>query len=129
MKHKNVDISKQIISMDKKYETRDGRPARVLCVDKGGDMPVVAIIGDYIEMYYSDGRWTNEEPVSTDLIEIKEEKPLWVTVWINSSDQIVSCSFAYEEEHKYAINLITEARLEILATKKITYTEGERIDE
>lgn len=33
-----------MISLSKRYITRDGRPARVLCVDKKGQYPVVAVV-------------------------------------------------------------------------------------
>jgi hypothetical protein len=32
------------ISMDKKYRARNGRPARVICVDAKGAQPVVALV-------------------------------------------------------------------------------------
>lgn len=35
-----------MISMDKQYRTRDGRKVRVLCVDRVGNYPVVALLGD-----------------------------------------------------------------------------------
>lgn len=45
------------ISMEKKYRTRDGKPARVLCVDSGfKDHPVIAIIsGNFIHSFTEDG--------------------------------------------------------------------------
>lgn len=56
------------ISMDKKYQTRDGRPVRLLCVDDTEPYPVVAIIGEsprrYAEIFKSDGtcreNWRND---------------------------------------------------------------------
>jgi hypothetical protein len=32
------------IEMNKKYRTRDGRPARVICVDAKGAQPVIALV-------------------------------------------------------------------------------------
>ena len=34
------------IEMGKKYRTRDGRPARVLCVDAKGTQPVIALVSN-----------------------------------------------------------------------------------
>lgn len=45
------------IEIGKKYRTRDGRPARVICVDAKGTQPVVALVAN-------DGR---EKVISTDL--------------------------------------------------------------
>lgn len=37
-----------MITMDKKYKTRDGQPARILCTDAPGNAPVRALIGEVV---------------------------------------------------------------------------------
>lgn len=35
-----------MITMDKKYQTRDGRPVRILCLDRGLRWPVLGLVTD-----------------------------------------------------------------------------------
>ena len=72
--------------MDKQYTTRDGEPARVLCVDrKGNDKPVVALVTskrdgiEYMAAYAADGKSYYDR--SDDLIEVKPKRT--VELWIN----------------------------------------------
>lgn len=45
MKTNQNNQTKQLIEMHKKYKTRDGRPVRILCVDREDcDYPVVALV-------------------------------------------------------------------------------------
>ena len=74
------------ISMDKEYTTRDGRPVRVLCVDRNSKQPVIALVagitGDQLKHYCSDGRWLlNGSNNHNDLIEVKPKRT--VEVWLN----------------------------------------------
>ena len=34
-----------MIDINKTYRTRNGRPVRILCTDRAGDFPVVALVG------------------------------------------------------------------------------------
>lgn len=66
-----------LIAMDGVYQTTDGRPARILCVDgERGTGPVVAIIPligsstkHGIWSFMPDGRQNPEHPSAADLIE------------------------------------------------------------
>lgn len=75
------------ISMDKKYQTRDGREVRILCTD-GPDhrYPVCGFIGPLFMMWTEDGRVTEgdhgEHP--DDLVEIPEE--ITIEGWMNVYD-------------------------------------------
>lgn len=82
-----------MISMDKKYRTRDGRAARILCVDrKDVTYQVVALIqkGDQeiIYNFNSDGTWCGAGHGQTgpnDLIEIKPEVVTYTNLYSNGS--------------------------------------------
>lgn len=75
-----------MISLDKKYRYRDGRPARVLCVDRpspdGGGRPVVSMNEEGgISVHLADGRATSHGADSDlDLIEVREPLECWVWV-------------------------------------------------
>lgn len=65
-----------LITMDGKYQTRDGRPVRILCVDcKQTGYPVVAMIGVYghmIERYREDGTSGVLQDENNELVPIPE---------------------------------------------------------
>ena len=46
---------------NKHYRTRDGGKARVICTDRGGESPIVAIIGVDIFAFRSSGKWFDGE--------------------------------------------------------------------
>lgn len=72
-----------MISMDKKYRTRDGRDVRLLCVD-GPDpkYPVVAVVGEDIYCWKPCGTYYASGTASVlDLIEYHE--PDIRTIWVN----------------------------------------------
>ncbi len=78
-----------MISLDRKYKTRDGRDVRVLCVD-GPDpcYPVVAVVRCSNELHWEpfdftvDGRKHREDnPSASDLIEVKPEHHGWMNVY------------------------------------------------
>lgn len=88
-----------MISMDKKYRTRDGRDVRVLCVDRENiSHPVVALIGSSIESYTIDGEFHFLEVDSNyDLIEVSPydhiKKGDVVLVWDNVNQDIKLIAF------------------------------------
>ena len=74
------------ITMDGKYQTRDGRPVRVLCVDAECGQPVVAIVAGYILLQFeSDGRFFRNGDYQSefDLIPVPEKRRIkfWVNVY------------------------------------------------
>ena len=73
-----------MISMGKKYRTRDGRDVRLLCVDGPDPFPVIGIIdGDsHATSWAANGNLTDVNPdYHTDLIEYHE--PDIRTIWVN----------------------------------------------
>ena len=73
-----------MISMGKKYRTRDGRDVRLLCVDGPDPFPVIGIIdGDsHATCWTANGNLTDVYPdYHTDLIEYQE--PDIRTIWVN----------------------------------------------
>ena len=65
------------IEMNKKYRTRDGRPARVICVDAKSTQPVVALVSrtrdetsEFIIRVSLKGEFYTGEKYELDLIEV-----------------------------------------------------------
>lgn len=79
-----------MISMEKKYTTRDGRPVRLLCVDGGGKYPIVGIISNAdgeksVETWSEEGRFCliSNAP-HFDLIEVKTKRTGWINIYSKS---------------------------------------------
>ena len=70
-----IDISNQVISMDKEYVTREGKKVRILCTDNYANpmYPVVAIIADGdIYSFAKNGKYIVIDEVNDlDLIDIE----------------------------------------------------------
>lgn len=85
----NVEMAKKIQNkeIEGKIVTRDGRKARIICFDKGGEQPIVALIKnneeESIDTFFSNGHSiskTNE--VAGDLMMmLPEKKEGWVNVY------------------------------------------------
>lgn len=94
-----------MISMNKKYQTRDGKPVRLLCIDETlSRYPVIGVIADEGESsswtkdgyYYHDA----EETDPYDLVEVKEEKTVvgWVNVFEDGSISMIYKTKEYANE-------------------------------
>ncbi len=46
-----------MISMDKTYKTRNGKPVRLLCTDAGGSYPVIGLVNGEVYTWASDGSY------------------------------------------------------------------------
>jgi hypothetical protein len=62
------------ISTDKKYKTRIGTPARILCIDLKGPRPICAAIGgdghEFVYAFYADGRFSFSGDDDLNLVEV-----------------------------------------------------------
>ena len=69
----------------KPVQTRDGQPARIICTDRKGAYPIVALIsytyGEDCCGYGRDGRFADGNQCHRDLINIPEKIEGWVNVY------------------------------------------------
>jgi hypothetical protein len=71
---------------NKKYQTKSGKPVRILCVDAKDDQPVVGLVtteyGEEPEQWSMDGTYNPGlyEGVSMDLINAKTKREGWVNI-------------------------------------------------
>lgn len=95
------------ITMDRKYKNST-REVRVLCVDAGGDYPVVALDGrGNVLRFTSDGHFWGMKR-EFDLIPIPETR----TVWVNVHDRgrgLVAAAFNSEKESREYVDSDTIA--------------------
>ena len=66
--------------------TRDGRKARIICFDKKGDYPIVALVNDYnkeeyIKSYDKFGKKFIDGETTDDLMMLPEKKEGWINVY------------------------------------------------
>lgn len=86
-----------MISMDKKYKTRDGRDVRLLCVDGPNERyPVIGIVqglGFPYNWMSSGNADTADLETSSDLIEVKPRIEGWVNIYTKEAfnpDELVT---------------------------------------
>lgn len=106
------------LDLNKPVQTRDGRKARIICTDAKGAHPIIALIeGDpYEEVYhYLNNGTSSNEATGYNLINIPEEKELWVNVYPDPS------AVAYINKQNADIN----AENSRIARIKVTYKEGQ----
>lgn len=115
-----------MISMNKKYKTRDGSDTRILCVDAGtGKHPVIGLIEEKgtlgIRFFSKEGESISGSYL--DLIEVKEKKIIRKWVNIYKSNHVTTHS-AKEIANETAIDV---GNNQIVACVPITieFTEGE----
>ena len=88
---KPFNIEEYLKNASKKVVTREGRSARILCVDKkGGDLPIIALIqqctrdNEIIGTFTKEGKWSialEEHP--NDLFFAPEKYEGWINVYRN----------------------------------------------
>lgn len=123
----------KLISMDKKYKTRDGRDVRVLCIDNNGacaeGYPVVATVDGVVAAFTATGCfYIDSEEHYIDLVELAQEHSVWLELCTHCGDVT---SHVYETEEDM-LNSIRHSQAQsadypytLLATKKVVITEGE----
>ncbi len=75
-----------MISMTKVYQTRDGRPVRLLCVDGPDDVyPVIGLLDKErsTHRWTLNGQWEHFRQGSDDLIEAKTKRSGWINIYPN----------------------------------------------
>ncbi len=87
-----------MISLDKEYETRDGRPVKLFMVDGGGNYPVLGAIFSRNEWtaqhWTAEGQFSKSESRSDlDLV----EKPKTIKGWINMYKNRASIVYSSKE--------------------------------
>jgi|GEM_PF-6065764 len=92
-----------MIEMGKRYQTRDGRAVRILCVDSGLDYPIVGIvIGDaHPETWTAEGILSyNHATTGKDLIPVPTKHEGWVVL---SSISRRDCFASFAEAKEFAL--------------------------
>lgn len=100
---KQFSLEEYLKNPDRKVVTRDGRPARIICTDKLGATPVVALFphtdnqSELVFSYTTDGKVCggSYNGNSLDLMFAPTKKGGWVNVYRNSDLEYPSCICIY----------------------------------
>jgi hypothetical protein len=110
---------------NRKYVTRDGRPARIVCVDAANYHPIVALVEEvegyeYPHRYDKDGRYITGSDGKDDLQDVPEEHTVW---FVHEKNAYLPHPFPNKEEaDAYRSRW---PKREISAIVKVTYKEGQ----
>lgn len=84
---KPFNLEEYFKNPERKVVTRNGRKVRVVCTDKKGDYPIVALVEYYDGTYEiaclfkKDGRFQINEPCDEDLFFAPEKHEGWINVF------------------------------------------------
>ena len=112
-----------MISIDKKYQTRNGNPVRILCVDnEDKDYPVVTSSEGVINSYTKYGKFYSGTDMedSLDLIELPDATTVDVYIGIYKDTNGIIDS-AYWQSKVHFDDWVENSRDAIIATKKVTF--------
>ena len=125
-------FSLEAAKLGKPVCTRDGRKARIICFDKRGGCPIIALVETFVveydcireETYYYtiDGREIGQNAESKDdLMMLPEKKEGWVNVYYNRTDGITFSKHPYPSKEEAIKNAGTMSN--IIDTVNISWKE------
>ena len=83
---KEFNLEEYLKNPERKVITRDGRPVRILCTDRKGDTPIIALVHDandgqeYGYAFYSDGKFFRDGGDELDLFFAPEKHEGWIII-------------------------------------------------
>ena len=83
---KQFNLEEYLANPSKKVITRDGRPVRIICTDRKGTTPIIALVNDGLSeelghAFYSDGKIFSDENNELDLFFATEKHEGWVNLY------------------------------------------------
>ena len=81
---KEFSLEEYLKNPDRKVVTRDGRKVRIICTDRKGDTPIIALVHNAKEEYgyafYSDGKFYRDGNDELDLFFAPEKHEGWIII-------------------------------------------------
>ena len=80
------NLEEYLKNPDREVVTRDGRKVRILCTDRKGDTPIIALVNDandgqeYGYAFYSDGKYFRARNDELDLFFAPEKHEGWIII-------------------------------------------------
>ena len=83
---KQFNLEEYLKNPNREVVTRDGRKVRILCTDRKGDTPIIALVNDandgqeYGYAFYSDGKFFRDGSDELDLFFAPEKHEGWIII-------------------------------------------------
>ena len=84
---KEFNLEEYLKNPERKVVTRDGRKVRIICTDRKGDTPIIALVYDandgqeYGYAFYSDGKFFRDGNEELDLFFAPEKHEGWMNLY------------------------------------------------
>ena len=122
---KQFNLEEYLKNPDSEIVTRDGRKVRILCTDRKGDTPIIALVNDandgqeYGYAFYSDGKFFRDGGDELDLFFAPTKYTDYINLYRNESDYFLGAVYTSEE---YAKN-IAKGNDQYITTIKVEWEE------
>ena len=122
---KQFNLEEYLAHPERKVVTRDGRKVRILCTDRKGDTPIIALVNDandgqeYGYAFYSDGKSFRDGGDELDLFFAPEKHEGYVNVYRSVVYNEAYCGKIYDSKEEAE----SKANNSTLATAKIEWEE------
>ena len=82
---KQFNLQEYLANPSRQVVTRDGRPVRIICTDRKGATPIIALVNDGLSeelghAFYSDGKIFSDEDNELDLFFAPEKHEGWIII-------------------------------------------------
>ena len=82
---KEFNLTEYLKNPSQNVVTRNGRAVRIICTDKKGTQPIIALVTtngkEEVRSYYQNGRWSNTNEWDLDLFFVPTKKEGWINVY------------------------------------------------
>ena len=120
---KEFSLEEYIENPERKVVTRDGRPVRIICTDRKGATPIIALVNDGLSeelghAFYSDGKIFSDEDNELDLFFAPEKHEGWINIYADINDNshpgnhIFESKEEAEEEGEKGSGYVTTIKIE-----------------
>ena len=122
---KQFNLEEYLKNPDSEIVTRDGRKVRILCTDRKGDTPIIALVNDandgqeYGYAFYSDGKFFRDGGDELDLFFAPSKNTDYINLYRDESVYFLGAVYTSEE---YAKN-IAKGNDQYITTIKVEWEE------
>ena len=120
---KEFSLEEYLKNPSRKVVTRDGRPVRIICTDRKGATPIIALVNDELSeelghAFYSDGKIFSDEDNELDLFFAPEKHEGWINIYADINDNshpgnhIFESKEEAEEEGEKGSGYVTTIKIE-----------------
>ena len=120
---KPFNLEEYLKNPDREVVTRDGRPVRIICTDRKGATPIIALVNDGLSeelghAFYSDGKIFSDEDNELDLFFAPEKHEGWINIYADINDNshpgnhIFESKEEAEEEGEKGSGYVTTIKIE-----------------